>query len=108
MIVASTSLPCGAGEAMCLREEHLRVLSANGAVRRLTIHQTCSGKFQLHVLPTDGREAVLTTSRGGPREWAQLNTLVEHVRERYPAVPLIQLTLQPHAPAKTTRSVEPG
>jgi hypothetical protein len=84
---------------MSLREEHLRVLSANGAVRCLTIEQTQAGRFQLRVLPADGKEVVLTTSRGRPREWVQLNALADHLRDRYVAVPLIRLVLTPRSSA---------
>jgi hypothetical protein len=79
-----------------MHEAHLRLLTANGAVRRFTIQQTGCGKFQLRVLPADGKETVLTSSRGQPRQWARLNTLVSHLRTQYAAVPHIELAL--HTP----------
>jgi len=67
----------------------------NSAVKRLNIVQSGVNKYQIVVVLTwkEG-ELNLVTTRGKPREWASLDRLSRHIREKYDGVlPPIGLTL---------------
>jgi len=83
--------------SMALRAEHLRVLAANGAIRRLTLSETAEGKYQLLVHCADGNESLLLTSRGSPRQWTQLNTLADHIRSLRANALRVEITFHPWA-----------
>ena len=76
-------------------ESELADFVLNGAVKHLHLIQTEAGKYQIVInLTWKKGDWHLVTSRGKPREWASLDRLVRHIREKYDgAIPPISLTL---------------
>jgi hypothetical protein len=66
----------------------------NKAVKRLNIVQSKGDKYEI-VITLTWKEGdwKLVTTRGKPREWACLDRLARHCKEKYGALPLITLNL---------------
>jgi len=77
-----------------LSEAELQDFMLNKAVKRLSIVQNDSGKYQIIVNLTwkEGDWNLLTT-RKTIREWASLDRLTRHIRENYGIPPSINLSL---------------
>lgn len=78
-----------------INEAELTDFVKNKAVKKLSIIQGESGKYQI-VITLTWKEGDwnLVTTRGKPREWASLDRLARHISEKYDAtLPPIQLTL---------------
>jgi hypothetical protein len=78
-----------------IREAELVDFIKNGAVQRLRIIETQNGTYQV-VINLNWKEGDwnLVTAREHPREWASLDRLARHVRDKYQGVlPPISLTL---------------
>ena len=76
-------------------EAELADFVKNKAVKRLHIVQSENGRFQI-VITLTWKEGdwILVTTRGKAREWASLDRLTRHIREKYDGVlPAINLTL---------------
>ncbi|MEY3200729.1 MAG: hypothetical protein RIR70_279 [Pseudomonadota bacterium] len=78
-----------------ISESELTDFVANGAVKHLHLIQTEAGKYQIVInLTWKKGDWHLMTSRGKAREWASLDRLVRHIREKYDgAIPPISLSL---------------
>jgi hypothetical protein len=78
-----------------ITEANLVDFVKNKAVKQLNIAQTKDNRYEIVITLTwkDGNWKVVTT-RGKPREWACLNRLARHCKEKYGALPLITLTLE--------------
>ena len=78
-----------------IREAELTDFVKNTAVKRLNIVQSGVSKYQI-VITLTWKEGdwYLVTTRGKPREWASLDRLARHIREKYVGLlPPISLTL---------------
>jgi hypothetical protein len=79
-----------------LGERDLLSLIKGHVLSRLTIVETCIGRFQLRVSRTvEAVEYVLVNTRGKPRDWYSLDTLANHIRKRYGPPNRILLALKP-------------
>lgn len=78
-----------------ISEAELTDFVKNNVVERINIVQSEAGKYQIVIALTwkEGEWNLLTTRRK-PREWASLDRLARHIKERYgTALPRIILTL---------------
>jgi predicted transglutaminase-like cysteine proteinase len=78
-----------------INEAELTDFIKNKAVKRLNIVQNENGKYQI-VITLTWKEGDwnLETTRGKIREWASLDRMALHIREKYEgALPPISLTL---------------
>lgn len=77
-----------------ISESELVLVMRSKAVRNLHIIQTDEGKYRVIVNLTNQEEALeLVTFRKTRREWASLDRLAKHMREKYVGIPSIILTL---------------
>lgn len=76
-------------------ESELTDFVKNKAVKKLQIVENEAGKYQIVInLTWKEGDWNLVTTRGKPREWASLDRLARHIREKYDgALPPISLTL---------------
>jgi hypothetical protein len=79
-----------------ISESELTLVVKSRAIKRMHIVQTEMGRFRIHVtLNNQEGELELLTFRKKPREWASLDRLTKHIREKLPNVPNITISLQP-------------
>lgn len=86
---------CKGASMNTISEAELTDFVKNKAVKWLDIVQVENGKYQIVITLTwkkgDWR---LVTTRGNPREWASLDRLTRHIKEKYDgAIPSISLVL---------------
>ena len=79
-----------------ISESELALVVKSRAIKRMHILQTEIGRFRIHVtLNNQDGDLELLTFRKKPREWASLDRLIKHIREKLPNVPNITLSLRP-------------
>lgn len=78
-----------------ITEKELNTAGANHAISTLRIAQLDNGKYSL-VAKLNWRpaEVTLVTDRKQVRGWANLNTLIDHIREKYGIDSTINVTLK--------------
>lgn len=70
------------------------MLARGQAIRRITITETADGSYEMSLqVGSLGSESVLMTSRGRPRRWVSLNTLLEHIRDECGSVGDVRVRL---------------
>ena len=77
-----------------INEEALIDSSKNNAVETLEIKQTENGAYQLIIkLAWKAHPSVLMTSRDDIKEWANYDRLINHIKNNYPEIPQIKVSL---------------
>ena len=77
-----------------INEEALTDSSKNNAVESLELKQTEDGAFQLIIkLAWKDHSSILMTSRDDVKEWANYERLINHIKNNYPEIPEIKVTL---------------
>ena len=79
-----------------ISEAELSDAAENHAVKTLSVVQSKAGKYRIVInLTWKEGDWNLSTTRGNAREWASLDTLVRHLRERYIGkIPVIKLIIK--------------
>lgn len=76
-------------------ERELDTAGANHAISALRIEELANGKFSLVAkLTWRPAEVTLVTDRKQVRGWANLNTLLRHIRDKYGINTTINVTLK--------------
>lgn len=84
-----------------ISESELVLVIKSKALKRMHIVQNEHGKFRIIVnLNNQEGELELVTFRKKPREWASLDRLAKHTREKYGAIPVMTLSLYLGEPSK--------
>lgn len=77
-----------------INEESLIDSSKNNAVESLEIKQTENGAYQLIIkLAWKDHPSILMTSRDDIKEWANYDRLIKHIKNNYPEIPQIKVSL---------------
>lgn len=85
----------GAAKMVPITERELETAASNAAIEQLRIQQLGNDKYSLVVkLTWRNHEQILITQRKEVRGWADLNRLMNHIRNKYRFTSEINVTLK--------------